>query len=258
MQQFRHNEECMGTVFQFFGRAQVETTNQISEALRILHQADEMFSLYKPTSELSRLARGETSVAELPEVVSFVWDECEKWQERTDGWFSSMTKENTFDPSGFVKAWATVQAANKLLELGVRDFAINAGGDIYLSPEIQSGLPKRVGVANAQSIAKTLQPVTIVDLNETEFLAVATSGVAERGENIWNPRTYHYADELKQVTVIAKDLITADVLATAIFAAGNQAEKLITKFSNEIEVLLIDSSGDVFTTPGFSSLVTPV
>lgn len=258
MSEFRHVEHCMGTVFQFLGRSEIDVEEPLAEAVKVLHQADETFSLYKPDSALSRLARGETSIKELPEVVSFVWDECQRWEELTDGWFSSMTKENTFDPSGYVKAWASVEAANKLQELGITDFSLNAGGDIYLSPNISSGNTKRVGIAGAKSITETVSPVTVVDLNDTEFYAVATSGNAERGEHIWNPKTYQFANQLQQVSVIAKDLITADVLATAIYAAGDRCEKLITKFSDQIEVLLIGDTGETFATPGFSSLVSPV
>ena len=258
MSEFRHNEECMGTVFQFFGRSDKEPTSAIAEAVKVLHELDQIFSLYKQASPLSRLARGESSMSELPEIVSFVWDECQRWEERTDGWFSSMSEENIFDPSGYVKAFATVQAANKLNELGVIDFAINAGGDIYLAPGISSGFPKRVGIAKAESITNTVSPLTVLDLSGSDYFAVATSGNAERGEHIWNPKNYSYANQLQQVTVVAKDLITADVLATAIFASGDQAQGLITKFVEEIEVLVIDKAGDNFATPGFSKLVAPV
>lgn len=258
MKEFRRNFSCMGTVFQFVGRSEKDVDAALDLACERLRVADEMFSLYKPESPLSRLARGETSLGNLPQVVSEIWDECEKWEKLTDGWFSSMTKENTFDPSGYVKAWATNQAAASLLENSVTDFAINAGGDILLSPDISPGLPKRIGIANAQSIAESTGAVTVIDLNETEYLAVATSGTAERGEHIWNPKTHSVANELAQVSVVAKDLITADVLATAMFASGMQVERLIKKFADEVQVLVITNSGDVFTTPGFGNLVRPV
>ncbi len=258
MTEFRHNEECMGTVFQFFGRAENYPSEPLAEATRLLHEADELFSLYKPESPLSQLARGEVSISDLPDLVSYVWDQCQKWEERTDGWFSSMSDENTFDPSGYVKAWATVRAADKLRELGVIDFAINAGGDIYLSKDISPGFPKRIGIAKAESITNTVTPLTVLDLSNTEYFAVATSGNAERGEHIWNPKNYSYANHLQQVTVVAKDLITADVLATAIFASAEQAQNLIAKFAEDTEVLVIDAAGENFATPGFSALVAPV
>lgn len=258
MAEFRHNEECMGTVFQFFGRTEINPDTALAEATKALHTADEIFSLYKPESPLSRLARGDASLGELPEIVSFVWDECQRWEELTEGWFSSMNHQNIFDPSGYVKAWASEKAAAKLQKFGITDFAINAGGDIYLSPAISAGFPKRVGIAQAESIAETFTPLTVVDLNDTDYFAVATSGNAERGEHIWNPKTYEYANQLRQVTVIGKDLITADVLATAIFAAGDQSQNLISKFEDEIEVLVIDNSGNTFATGGFSALVRPV
>lgn len=48
--------------------------------------------------------------------------------------------------------------------------------------------------------------------------AVATSGVAERGEHIW--RVQREGRVLSQVTVVAADIVVADVLATAVVAAG--------------------------------------
>ncbi|NDC48172.1 MAG: FAD:protein FMN transferase [Micrococcales bacterium] len=261
MNEFRHVELCMGTAFQYFGRtdlADQKLTEAIRESVAALHNADNVFSLYKPDSPLSQLARGEVSIAELPEIVSFIWDECERWSELTDGWFSSMTNENTFDPSGLVKAWATEVAANKLEEFGITDFAINAGGDIRLSKNISSGKPKRIGITKPVSITETNEAITVIDLNDTEFFAVATSGTAERGNHIWNSKEQKPADDFLQVTVVAKDIITADVLATAIFAAGNQAETLITKFANQIEVLIINSAKETFSTPGFSKLISPV
>lgn len=47
--------------------------------------------------------------------------------------------------------------------------------------------------------------------------ALATSGTAERGEHVWRigaNSTFH------QVSVVASDIVTADVLATAILAGG--------------------------------------
>ena len=258
MMEFRHNEVCMGTVFQYFGRSEIAVDDAIAASTKILHEADEIFSLYKPDSPLSLLASGKTSIGNLPEIVSFVWDESEKWNQLTDGWFNAMTLQNTFDPSGYVKAWATNQAALKLQEFGIRDFAINAGGDIYLSDDIASGLPQRIAVANSVSIANSSKPLLVLDLNNTKFRAVATSGIAERGNHIWNPKSNLTADEFRQVTVVAEDLITADVLATALFAAGSQVETLLAKFKNQIEVLIIDRGGKTTATSGFAKLVSPV
>ncbi len=267
-QEFRHTEFCMGTVFRFVGRsdlpkAVVEET--IEKAVSELHKADEIFSLYKPDSPLSKLSRGECSVSECPEVVSEVWDECERWSLVTDGWFSSFTPQNTFDPSGLVKTWAADRAASVLEHAGITDFAMNAGGDIRLSKAISSGFAMRIGISTPVTIASPeARVLTVVDLNNTDFRAVATSGTAERGEHIWNPKHGStFANEVGQVTVVAKDIVTADVWATALFAAGASAISLADKYNqsnedNQIAVLVVELDGNLVATANFSSLLNPV
>jgi len=259
--EFRHTEFCMGTVFRFVGRTTLEVDQALTEAVAILHEADEIFSLYKPDSPLSLLARGETSVAQCPEVVDEVWELCEKWRIATDGWFSAFTQQNTFDPSGLVKTWAANLAAEKLESYGITDFAMNCGGDIRLSKEITPGVAMRIGISKPITIASPDAGVlTVVDLNETTFRAVASSGTAERGNHIWNPKSNSWADELAQVSVVAKDLVTADIWATAIFAAGDQGLALAEKHSSEysFEALLVDSSSELTATKGFEKLLRPV
>jgi len=263
MEEFRHLEYCMGTAFQYWGRtnlAEADLKRALSKSTLVLHEADETFSLYKHSSPLSRLARGEISMSRLPEEVEYIWNECEKWEKQTEGWFSAMTPQNTFDPSGLVKSWATQLAADKLVEFGVTDFAINAGGDILLSRNVSAGKPKRIGVSKPVSIAsEDSGAIVVLDLNGTEFYAVATSGTTERGEHIWNPKGVNSnADELLQVTVVARDIITADVFATAAFASGNQAGAFLNRHRDKLEAMVVDLNGDVFATAGFAELVSPV
>ncbi len=262
---FSHTEYCMGTAFTFKGRSPLstaETKAAMDVACQILHAADETFSLYKPESPLSQLARGETSVAKCPPVVSDIWDACEEWEKTTDGWFSPFTPEHTFDPSGLVKTWAADQAAKSLLAAGIQDFTLNAGGDIWLSDELTDPLDWRVAIHQPVSIVDSAAGVlTVLDLAGTPFRAVATSGSAERGQHIWNPKApgKEPANELVQVSVVARDLVSADVWATAAFAQGNRAIDLINAYNlrnpqTSIQVLAIDQSGDLSATEGFMDL----
>ncbi|MEY4554449.1 MAG: hypothetical protein RL197_876, partial [Actinomycetota bacterium] len=69
MAAFDQVEECMGTVFIFQGRSELPEevlSDILQSACAKLHEADQIFSLYKPESPLSQLARGETSVANCP------------------------------------------------------------------------------------------------------------------------------------------------------------------------------------------------
>ena len=261
MREFRHTEFCMGTAFTYFGRTDkspAETELAVRSSAQILHEADEIFSLYKPESPLSRLARGETSIDKLPPIVSEVWDLCEKWSEVTDGWFKPFNQNNMFDPSGLVKTWAAENACLKLEEFGIADFAMNAGGDIRLSKLISPGITKRVGVSKPVSISEKTGALTVLDLNNTEYFAVATSGSAERGEHIWNPKTGEVSNQLVQVTVVAKDIVTADIFATAAYAAGDQGLRLLEKHEGELQALLVYPNGDLESTKGFTKLISPV
>jgi len=266
--EFRHTEFCMGTVFRFVGRTDLPeaiVSDAITKAVAVLHEADEIFSLYKESSPLSKLARGECSVSDCPPIVSDIWDECDGWSKITSGWFDAFTPQHTFDPSGLVKTWAAEKAAQVLEGSGITDFAMNAGGDIRLSKEIQSGVPLQIAISKPITIANPAAGVlTIVNLNNTIFRAVATSGTAERGEHIWNPKVGHsWANGSTQVTVIAQDIVTADVWATALFASGDEALTLVEKYNsnqigNEIAVLIVDSDGELKASKNFSSLLNPI
>lgn len=256
---FEHVEVCMGTTFRFAGRSdfnEFETNDLVQQACEILHEADRTFSLYKPESPLSQLSRGETRVADCPPVVGEIWDACDEWEKRTDGWFSAMTPQNTFDPSGIVKTWAAKRAAEYIYSAGIKDFTMNAGGDVWLSDDLTSDQDWRIGISKPISIASPEAGIlSVIDLKNTDFRAMATSGSAERGEHIWNPKATgkEASTELVQVSVVADDLVTADVWATAAFAAGTRGIPLLEAVDG-IEALFILANGDLAATDNFQSL----
>jgi thiamine biosynthesis lipoprotein len=257
MKPFLRNEECMGTVFVFQGITEQSNIEQILDlACEKLHEADHTFSLYKPDSPLSRLARGETSVANCPPVVDHVWNLCEEWEKVTGGYFSAFTLEHTFDPSGLVKTWAAKAAIEVLLSEGVSDFSLNAGGDIWLSDHLSDANEWKLGISNPVSIASAdAGLLTVVNLKDTIFRALATSGTAERGQHIWNPQAAELAgSDLAQVSVLAKDLVTADVWATAAFAEGPAALSRIAK-QEDVEALFVFSDGRIDGTDGFAEVL---
>ena len=256
---FEHIELAMGTGFSFRGRSSLsdsDTSIVLNQACAILHEADRIFSLYKPESPLSRLARGETSVAECPPVVNEIWDACESWEQATDGWFSAFTPEHTFDPSGLVKTWAANRAAEFVLERGITDFTLNAGGDVMVADGVTEAIDWRMGISKPVSIAaEDAGVLTVIDLHRTPFRAMATSGSAERGLHIWNPKAggREPAKEFVQVSVIARDIVTADVWATAAFAEGERAIEHLNRV-DDIEALFVYADGELAATNGFINL----
>ena len=265
IREFFHHESCMGTVFRVGGRtpfSPADTESIVMQACAILHEYDRIFSLYKPESPLSQLARGEAAVRDLPPIVSKIWDACEEWESLTEGWFSAFTPQHTFDPSGIVKTWAAQAAADHLINHGILDFTINAGGDVLISDAATGQDDWRVGIHKPVSIAAPdAGSLAVLDLRGSPFRAVATSGSAERGLHIWNPKAPERAaaDELVQVSVVARDLVTADVWATAAFAMGDRAIGLLEKFnqshpSQSVQAMAISPDGSLEATEGFIDL----
>ena len=260
LSRFDRVEICMGTGFRFQGHSALETGPTdfaLQEACSILHEADRIFSTYKPDSSISKLAAGKTSVSQCPAVVSEIWDACEEWQKVTDGWFSAFAPDNIFDPSGLVKTWAAKRAADSLIAAGVTDFTLNAGGDVYISDAASTDFDWRIGLSKPVSIASDKAgALTVIDLRGTEFRAAATSGSAERGNHIWNPKApgRAMATELLQVTVVARDLVDADVWATAAFAEGVTSLARLDAMAH-LEAICVLADGQVAATRGFEALI---
>lgn len=262
---FEYSEFCMGTAFVFSGHTELtqsEALHRLEQAGDILREADRTFSLYKENSPLSRLARGEISVADCPPVVSEVWDACEIWEKKTDGWFSAFTPQNTFDPSGLVKTWAAKAAFDFLVEHGVWGLLMNAGGDIMLGEGLSNDTDWRVALHKPVSIvSEEAGVIAVLDLKGTAFRAVCTSGSAERGAHIWDPKApgKEAAASLVQVSVVAQDLVQADVWATACFAHGPRAIQQVNAHNvanpaNPVQVIVVYPDGDLNASDGFLEL----
>ena len=254
---FRHSADCMGTGFTF----QIEDEFSHSElsklcesAVEVLADADNRFSLYKPNSEISKLKRAELDWEAASSQQKDVLSKVEQWKEITQGFFDAKTGTSQYDPSGLVKAWATENAANFLLANGVRKFTINAGGDIYLSEELESRTLNRVGLSNLRSIAAADAGVNLVlDLYGTKFRAVATSGISERGEHIWRSDP---TAELIQVSVAGVSLVEADIWATAIISGGKKAWEIFEQQPAErLRAIATTRSGAMFSSAGFTEIL---
>lgn len=252
----------MGTGFNFKIAATNEyqtTRADVAVATEILDDADNTFSLYKLNSEISRIARSELAWEDSSLAQQEIKKQVALWQERTESFFTPYSPNGTYDPSGLVKTWATTNAAIYLEANGYRDFTINAGGDVYLGPDVRIPLLTRVGLSNLKPIrAQDAGVNMIVDLAGGKFRGVATSGSSERGNHIWldaqNESNY------VQVTVVAQDLITADVWATALVSGGKRALELFQQnFPNgEAVAVVISASGAIESTPGFAPLLAAI
>ncbi|WP_254885482.1 FAD:protein FMN transferase [Streptomyces sp. NA02950] len=244
----RHVEHVMGTVFSFDVRevpdaARPRVQAALDGAVVGLHRVDELFSPYRPESQISRLARGELTLAQCDPDVRDVLRMCEDAEYRSGGWFSARFAGGQPDPTGLVKGWAAERAARMLDSAGARSVCVNGGGDIQVH-----GGPWRVGVADPHRRGEL---IAIVEAQGE--LAVATSGPAERGCHILDPRTgLPPAQGLASVTVIATSLADADAWATAACAMGAERARPWLQRLTGAEAFVVTAGGATWQTSGFA------
>ena len=244
-----------GFVFQIEDESGEQHLTELSAgALDVLEDANQRFRLYIEDSEISRLIREELPWSRASIQQRTILDQVEFWREKTHGFFDARVSSPDYDPSGLVKSWATQNAADYLSANGVGGFTINAGGDILLSPGLQSPLLNRVGLSNLRSIAAEGAGANLIlDLANTKFRAVATSGTSERGEHIWRSDK---TSELMQVSVVGISLVEADIWATAIISGGRDAWGAFEERRDDRMVALATTTaGEMFSTSGFVDLL---
>lgn len=239
----RQTFETMGTV------VSLEWSGVPAELLAVqdlFEAADQRFSLYRPDSELSRVADGSLELLDAGSELREVYAMALGWRGETGGAFSPHRPDGTLDLNGIVKAWAMAEAGRAL---GDGDWCLNVGGDVLVSGLAAVGAPWVVGIVDPGARAELLTSVPLVGRRR----AAATSGSAERGDHIWTRG--REAAEFVQVTVLADDIVTADVLATAIVSGGAASlDDLTGRF--DIDVLTVDGTGGLRATPGMRELVT--
>lgn len=198
---------------------------------------DERFSLYRPESEASRIARGDLLMPRASDEMKTMYALAHDWREATDGAFRPHRPDGVIDLAGVVKAKA-IERAGEILAHGAGPWLINAGGDV-----LTSGDGAVVGIVDPDDRDRLLSQFTCT----AELPAVATSGTAERGEHIWRAGT---TDEFCQVSVAGPDIVTADVLATAIMSGGRATLDLaVQKYG--VQVLAVTRSGELLATSAF-------
>jgi len=121
----------------------------------------------------------------------------------------------TLDLGAVAKGLAVDTAARELEAF--QDFAIDAGGDLYLGGSNRHGAPWSVGIRHPRKDHELIASLCVSNQ------AVCTSGDYERRDHIVNPQTGAIGSEVASATVVAPRAMLADALATALFVLGPQA-----------------------------------
>lgn len=239
----------MGTVISLSVDEEISDSalqNTLAGVYAIFDEYDELFSTYKELSLISRINSGSKEPLEISDDALYIFDLAESYRQKTEGYFDIITPEGKTDPSGIVKAYALNKASEFLAGQGYGQWCLNAGGDIVTS---SWGEGWGAGIVNPFDTKELISDIVLT----YPFTALATSGFSERGQHIWNPHGGQASDAL-QVSVVSKDIIFADVMATALLAAGSGFLDWVESYPDS-EALIILRNGNFVVTTGYLGLV---
>jgi thiamine biosynthesis lipoprotein len=154
------------------------------------------------------------------------------------------------DLGAVAKGLAVDLAARELQSF--ENFAINAGGDLYLGGCNPTGEPWSIGIRHPR------RDNELIDSIRVSNRAVCTSGDYEKraaadkeqGHHILDPHAGTSANAVASVTVIAPTAMLADALATAAFVLGpSEGIQLFHRLG--VDGLIISPTLELYATRGF-------
>lgn len=204
---------------------------------------DSKFSTYKKESEISKINRNELAPKNYSPEMQEVLLLAKETKKQTEGYFDIYHK-GIIDPSGLVKGWAIYHAALLLEKEGMKNYYVEAGGDIQVKGKNSKGGTWSVGIKN---------PFYQKDIVKVVYLStegIATSGTYIRGQHIYSPKENKDITDIVSLTVIGPNIYDADRFATAAFAMGKEGIHFIQK-QKGLEGYMIDKEGIATYTTGF-------
>lgn len=219
------------------------TKVSIEEVFSYFEYIDNKFSTYKKDSEISLINEGNLRIEDSSDDMKAVFALSEKTKMETNEYFD-INHNNRYDPSGLVKGWAILNAANIIKRKGFDNYYVEAGGDIQAHGKNTKGQDWRVGIRNPFNLQQIVKVVLIRNCG------IATSGTYIRGQHIYNPKLNNDITEIVSLTVIGPNIYEADRFATAAFAMGKNGIIFIENIDG-LEGYVIDKNGIATFTTGF-------
>jgi FAD:protein FMN transferase len=153
---------------------------------------------------------------------------------------------------GIGKGYAVDRAADIFRRRGIRDFMIQAGGDMYVGGR-RGDRPWRLGIQDPRGPAN--HSFATVELSDSTF---STSGDYERFF-IKDGRRYHHILDLRagepargcrSVTLVTDRAVFADALAKGVFILGPAAGMALIERLPHIEGVIVGAANEVLVSKG--------
>jgi thiamine biosynthesis lipoprotein len=268
------NLYVFGTIVNIYFKENKQAQDEI---LKLLYNLDDLCSIYKESSDVSRINKANDYV-EVNKIVFDIIKKSQTYSKLTKGDMditckpvldAIKNKKNpqevlnlvnykniilknpnliklknpnmSLDLGSIVKGYATDMIVEVLKKYNINDAIIDLGGNIYVMGYTNNHQKWKVGIADP--INKENPPIGYLELSN---MSVVTSGSVQRGNHIINPHTgYPVVNGIKSVSIIAPKSIDAEGLSTAYFVKGLSGLKEINKNKN-IGAIYIDENKNIY------------
>ena len=161
-------------------------------------------------------------------------------------------KDHKIGLGGIAKGYIVDRAAELLKQAGVRDFLVQAGGDLFGSGRKPDGAPWVSGIQDPRGPQGEF--FASIELTDHAF---STAGDYARSYVLGNRRYHHIIDPhtgypataSRSVTVWAEDATTADAIDDAVFILGPEAGLKLVEATPGVGVVIVDKHNKVWVSP---------
>ena len=158
---------------------------------------------------------------------------------------------------GIAKGYAVDRAADILKKEGLKDFMVQAGGDLFVAGD-KSGKPWMVGIKDPRGPRD--QYFAVAPIRDHAF---STAGDYERGfvlegkryHHIIDPRTGYPATASRSVTIFAPTALLADALDDAVFILGPDKGMALVESIEGAGAVIVDAHNKVWTSKRLEGVV---
>jgi FAD:protein FMN transferase len=260
IEQLMSPKAASGDVFRINQSAGAEWVSVSPETLQVILKAREISELSEgsfditvaPLTQIWRAAREKgipPSVEEVGKVLVLV--NYRELRIAPEGKVLLKKKGMAIDLGGIAKGYAVDRAFEILQSLGYKDFIVNAGGDLRVGGH-RLNQPWTIGIQHPRKPQNLLAKVSLSDA------AMATSGNYEkffmyqgkRYGHIFDPRDGFPTEASLSVSIIHKNCMTADALATTVFVLGPARGYALCQTLDGVNCVLVDKDDKVVFSPG--------
>jgi len=153
------------------------------------------------------------------------------------------------DLAGIAQGYSVDRLAERLDEMGATRYLVELGGELYARGHKKGRTPWRIGVEKPESGVRQIERVV-----ELADAGMTTSGdyrdyfelEGRRFSHTIDPRTGRpVAHDLRAVTVVAEDAMTADAMATALLVMGPEAGRDYAQ-AHDIAALFVSGAAQAY------------